>query len=451
MYYTRSIQTSVLILILLLSSSITFLSLEPTTSFAKPIHDKKLTVITYNIYQGSRLQDVFGSTTPSELVKAVATDFGHVVANNFAERAQAIASEIASTSPDLIGLQEVSLWQTTPAAMSTCPDSFAITLDYLNILLHALSSRGLGYTVVVKGNNYDVQSPGLFSCGLMDVRLTDRNAILVRTSDLNRGDISISNVQSQNYQNNSSFLFFGKKFTFLTGWESVDVNTHGDIVRFISTHMDSASRNIRTLQARELTAGPMNTNLPVILSGDLNTVNTGSSFAVFASAGFRDSWQQANPGFTCCQVNQSGAIVDIINNPTSFLNQRVDYVLIRGSVQAKSAVLVGADPSSRTASGLWPSNHAGLVATIITPLQSIQQLIQLKHNMHLDASTNERLDAQLNAALLFEQHKINSGACGHLRGFVIQVQVALKVGHITQSEAAQLIRSAQAIETALLC
>ncbi len=215
--------------------------------------------------------------------------------------------------------------------------------------------------------------------------------------------------------------------------------------------MDSASRNIRTLQARELTAGPMNTNLPVILSGDLNTVNTGSSFAVFASAGFRDSWRQANPGFTCCQVNQSGAIVDIINNPTSFLNQRVDYVLIRGSVQAKSAVLVGADPSSRTASGLWPSNHAGLVATIITPLQSIQQLIQLKHNMYLDASTNERLDAQLNAALLFEQHKINSVACGHLRGFVIQVQVALKVGHITQSEAAQLIRSAQAIETALLC
>ena len=153
-------------------------------------------------------------------------------------------------------------------------------------------------------------SPGLFSCGLMDVRLTDHNAILVRTSDLNRGDISISNVQSQNYQNNSSFLFFGKKFTFLTGWESVDVNTHGDIVRFISTHMDSASQNIRTLQARELTAGPMYTNLPVILSGDLNTVNTGSSFAVFASAGFRDSWVQTNPGFTCCQVNQSGPIVE---------------------------------------------------------------------------------------------------------------------------------------------
>lgn len=59
---------------------------------------------------------MFGSTTPSELAKAVATDFGHVVANNFAERAQAIASEIASTSPDLIGLQEVSLWQTTPAS-----------------------------------------------------------------------------------------------------------------------------------------------------------------------------------------------------------------------------------------------------------------------------------------------------------------------------------------------
>jgi hypothetical protein len=39
------------------------------------------------------------------------------------------------------------------------------------------------------------------------------------------------------------------------------------------------SQNIRRLQAREPVIRPMNTNLPVIFSGDLNAVDTGTSFA----------------------------------------------------------------------------------------------------------------------------------------------------------------------------
>jgi Endonuclease/Exonuclease/phosphatase family len=362
----KILQSSVLILMLILSASITNLSLQPAPSFANLKQGQNLTVMTYNIYQGSELQDAFRSTTNSQLVKAVASDFGHVISNNFSERAVAIASEVAATNPDLIGLQEVALWRTTPIS-STCPASSAITLDYLQILRSALSSKGLDYTVVVSRNNFDVHSPGLFSCGLINVGLTDRSAILVRTSDLTRGDISISKVRSQNYVNNFSFVFFGTTLTLLGGWASVDVNVQGNTVRFISTHMDGFSQSVRTLQAREIVVGPMNTNLPVIFSGDLNAVNTDPSFAVFASAGFGDSWAQVNPGnpgLTCCQVVQNGAIVDVINNLISSLQQRVDHVLIRGDVQASSAILVGADPSSHTASGLWPSDHAGLVATI---------------------------------------------------------------------------------------
>lgn len=136
---TTFLQTLVLMLMLILSSSIT---LKPVASFANPIQDQKLTAMTYNIYQGTKLQDVLRSTNTSQLVKAVATDFGHVIANNFSERALAIASEVAATNPDLIGLQEVSLWRTTPIS-TTCPASSGITLDYLQILLSALSSKGL--------------------------------------------------------------------------------------------------------------------------------------------------------------------------------------------------------------------------------------------------------------------------------------------------------------------
>jgi hypothetical protein len=128
---------------------------------------------------------------------------------------------------------------------STCPTSSAINLDYLHILLDALSSKGLSYTVVVTRNNFDLHSPGLFSCGLMNVELKDRSAILVRSSDLTNGDMSISNVQSQDYVNNFSFTFFGSTITLLGGWESADVSVQGDTVRFISTHMDGFSQSIR--------------------------------------------------------------------------------------------------------------------------------------------------------------------------------------------------------------
>jgi hypothetical protein len=38
--------------------------------------------------------------------------------------------------------------------------------------------------------------------------------------------------------------------------------------------------------------------------------------------------------------------------------------MARGPIAAQEAHLVGADPSARTPSGLWPADHAGLVATL---------------------------------------------------------------------------------------
>jgi hypothetical protein len=48
----------------------------------------------------------------------------------------------------------------------------------------------------------------------------------------------------------------------------------------------------------------------------------------------------------------------------SILNDRRDFVLFRGSFQVLRADLVGADPANRTTSGLWPSDHAGVLAKL---------------------------------------------------------------------------------------
>ena len=54
--------------------------------------------------------------SPGEAYTAVEKDWGDVQANNFPTRARAIAKEIASTKPDFVGLQELSLYRTqTPA------------------------------------------------------------------------------------------------------------------------------------------------------------------------------------------------------------------------------------------------------------------------------------------------------------------------------------------------
>jgi hypothetical protein len=91
------------------------------------------------------------------------------------------------------------------------------------------------------------------------------------------------------------------------------------------------------------------------------------TYQLLINAGFSDAWRQLNPsdpGFTCCQDAN-------LLNPNSALSFRPDLVLTRGAVSVEDIKLVGDKPSDRTPSDphLWPSDHAGLLATlrILTP------------------------------------------------------------------------------------
>jgi len=64
-------------------------------------------------------------------------------------RAQALATEIASKKPDIIGLQEVVLIRSQyPADLSPIPNASTIELDFLPILLDELARRGQNYEAV---------------------------------------------------------------------------------------------------------------------------------------------------------------------------------------------------------------------------------------------------------------------------------------------------------------
>jgi len=319
----------------------------------------QITAMTYNLFQGSELTDAISATTPAALLAAVAKDFGQVQATNFPERAQAIAAQAESTSPDLIGVQEAALWQTgTPSASFPPPPATTVAFDFVKILVDALNARGLHYAPVAVTSNFTVQAPGLFPFGFMNVRLTDRVAILARTDV----PLTISNVQTANFTHNTVLQLVTGPFTVLGGWASVDATLGGHTVRFVTTHLDPVSGTVRTAQAAELVQGPLSTGLPVMLTCDCNADPTSATYAVLRTAGLKDSWLQAQtgePGFTCCQSPS-------LLNAASTLQSRIDYIFSRGGgLNAADAQIVGADPDSRsTPSGFWPSDHAGLFAEL---------------------------------------------------------------------------------------
>ena len=224
------------------------------------------------------------------------------------------------------------------------------------MLLNALAARGLHYGVVSSVNNFDVQGPAFVSGVFEDVRLTDRNVVLARTKAEDPG-LQIYNARSSNYATNLTIQTVGGPVTVLEGWASVDVRMRGLPVRFITTHLDAFVPQIRLAQATELLASATSTDLPIVLAGDLNTTTTTSTYAALTGAGFFDLWAQLHPseaGFTCCEV------LPAINNATPTLSERVDMMLFRGLLAPESISIVGASAASRTASGLWPSDHAGL-------------------------------------------------------------------------------------------
>ncbi|MEZ0265101.1 MAG: endonuclease/exonuclease/phosphatase family protein, partial [Phycisphaerae bacterium] len=138
----------------------------------------------------------------------------------------------------------------------------------------------------------------------------------------------------------------------------------GESFRFVSTHLESVSDLIRQAQAAELVAGLADSPLPTVLVGDFNATPTGpdsGAYNIITAAGFADAWTVTHPGedgFTWGQA-------ELLDNPVSTADQRIDHLFTRGALFAADVTLVGDDPADRTPSGLWPSDHAGVVGDLV--------------------------------------------------------------------------------------
>nr|ALS92314.1 exoDNase_III: exodeoxyribonuclease [uncultured bacterium] len=84
------------------------------------------------------------------------------------------------------------------------------------------------------------------------------------------------------------------------------------------------------------------------------------AYLLLKNAGFIDVFRTArpnDPGFTCCHDEN-------LLNVTSAVSHRIDLVQFRGPFTIEDVQVVDASPADRTRLGLWPSDHAGVVATL---------------------------------------------------------------------------------------
>lgn len=348
-------------------------------SFARDLPDagaRGITVMTRNIYLGADLGPVL-TAPPAQVPFAVAETFARILATNFPERAGRLADEIAATQPHLVGLQEVELYRRQSpgdAVVGGTAPATDTVIDFLRLVRDSLAARGLDYRPAASNLNFDGEAPafaGIGPSGPMfdDIRITDYNVILARA------DVATANPQSANYAVNLPVAIGGVPFTILRGWASVEATIAGVTIRFVDTHLETqVAPPIQEAQASELIGILASEGHPVLLVGDFNSaanVFQTLSYGLLTGAGFIDAWAQKHPndpGLTCCQAP------DLLNAQSTF-DQRLDIVFWRDRLSAATGRIVGGvhvdvvgdAPADRTASGLWPSDHAGVAATLIVP------------------------------------------------------------------------------------
>ncbi|WP_327735250.1 endonuclease/exonuclease/phosphatase family protein [Streptomyces nojiriensis] len=311
---------------------------------------RQLDVATYNIYQGADLTPLFTAPNLPELVRRAGIAYGQVVATDFPLRARALSRLIKKDRPEVIGLQEVALWKTGPQG-----GDLTTTYDFLDILLRTLRQTGLDYRAVAVNTTF---SGALPISATEQASFTDRDVILVR-----RG-VRVTNTQSHLYTAKLVVPTpFGITFTIPRGWSTVDVKLAGKPVRVANTHLEPVAPPVRNAQGQELYNALAQSPYPVTAVGDFNSppADVTGPYGTFTTGGYEEAWRKVHgtgSGFTATQDP------DLTNVPSK-LDRRIDYVFYQPRrLSAVSADVIGDELRDRTPTGLWPSDHAGLVARL---------------------------------------------------------------------------------------
>ena len=361
----------------------------PATAGAKPDDSngrgKVVDVMTRNVYLGADLTPAIGAGSPAALAAANGQILREVVANDFPTRAEGLAEEILRTEPDLVGLQEVALWQTTPLSAAATP----VNYDFLELLLDELN-RGKGkngkgkpqYEVVVVQKEFDLESPADFNSQPGDGpvpgfpmaeqlgHLTMRDVILARHG----AGVQTRNAQGDNFDTRLELKILGSPIFIDRGWTATDAKVRGSHpFRFVNTHLEAFDPFVRRDQALELVDanGPATSSLPVVLVGDLNSdddtvfgpgLTDRLAYEALLAAGMVN--RSTNKPLSCCLDSSLLAVTEAekVGAGIADFDHQVDHVMTRDPQQVtlRSSTVTGLQPVN----GFWNSDHAGVFSSL---------------------------------------------------------------------------------------
>lgn len=350
----------------------------------------QISAMTQNLYVGAEILGIAVAPGLCELMGAADVAVQQVLANDFSQRADALAALIAAEQPEVVGLQEV--FQVILTDLGGTPFFFD---DYLAQLMTALNDQGVVYydaatrwstaiTVPADSNgDCDPQSPSLGAADYAGT-IVDRDVILCRS------DVDCGNAASAIFQFNAGANTPAGPILIERGWVSVVASFKGRAYRVLNTHLEVDSnpsfRDVQFAQAVELAAtldAMRADGLPQVVLGDFNSDDTPglptcdlavpcfTSYQVMTAAGFKDAWLhrggKAEDGYTCCEDED-------LRNEASAHYRRIDQVWARGSanhyggpeLRGVRAHVLGTEQSDRSVpDGLWPSDHASVVADLV--------------------------------------------------------------------------------------
>lgn len=371
-----------------------------------PAHaaEPQVTVMTRNLYLGSDV-GVAMDLIPN-LSAAAQFMWDQVKKTDFNKRAPELAAEVIAKKPDVVGLQEATIWFCKKNVFSKRTEVFNFTKQFLA----ATKAQGTEYVLAQKdgktalNTGYSiaavpfvtmVNDPETFqplfgqdkaACGF---EIADALAI--------RADLADKVLKVGNTEYEQTYTIVPTIMTIYRGYTWADIQIGSTPVRFVTTHLESLWDENKVpnaaIQAQQLIADLKNTKSPVVVMGDFNSdprdprmpanPNPGeqpvasdacpagtsrcNAYLLMTEAGFADSGpdpllpENYTWGMNALLTGPDPVRVKVakqLGNNAGYTD-RLDYVFVKNGVSVTSSGLIGATPPNNL-----NTDHAGIVATL---------------------------------------------------------------------------------------
>lgn len=364
----------------------------------------QITVMTRNLYLGADV-GVAMDLIPN-LPAAAQFMWDQVKVTDFNKRAPRLAAEVIAASPDVIGIQEATIWFCKKNLWSKRVEVFNFTEQFLK----ATKAQGKEYVLATKSGKtalntgYSISAipyitmvndPETFqplfgqdkaACGF---EIADALAI--------RADLSDKVLAVGNSEYETTYTIVPTIMTIYRGYTWADIQIGKTPVRFVATHLESLWDENEVpnaaKQAQQLIADLKNTKNPIVIMGDFNSDPRDPRIKDDPNAGGQPTASESCPGGTSvCNAyllmreagfNDVGPnALDPINNTWGMnalltgpdpdrlkysqqignfagYSDRLDYIFVRNGAVPIASQLIGALPPNNL-----NSDHAGIVSLL---------------------------------------------------------------------------------------